>query len=77
MPLPWPLVQFALNFLEELLRDVREVGALGNVLTDELEDIQQSPSLYIRPPVLQRSDTAATLLNTSFLNLFCGQTAPM
>lgn len=35
MPLPWPLVQFALNFLEELLRDVREVGPLGDVLTDE------------------------------------------
>ena len=35
MPLPRPFVQFALNFFEELLRDVREVGTLGNVLTDE------------------------------------------
>ena len=35
MPFPWPLVQFALNFFEELLRDVRKVGTLGNVLTDE------------------------------------------
>ena len=35
MPLPRPLVQFALNFFKELLRDVCEVGTLGNVLTDE------------------------------------------
>lgn len=35
MPLPRSLVQFALNFFKELLRDVREVGILGNVLTDE------------------------------------------
>ena len=35
MPLPWPFVQFALNFFKELLRDVREVRALGDILTDE------------------------------------------
>ena len=35
MPLPRPLVQFALNFFKELLRDVREVGTLGDILTDE------------------------------------------
>ena len=35
MPLPRPFVQFALNFVKELLRDVCEVGTLGNVLTDE------------------------------------------
>lgn len=35
MPLPRPFVQFALNFFKELLRDVCEVGTLGNVLTDE------------------------------------------
>lgn len=33
---PWPLVQFALNLFEELLRDVREIGTFGNVLTDSL-----------------------------------------
>ena len=35
MPLSRPLIQFALHFFEELLRDVREIGALGNILTDE------------------------------------------
>lgn len=35
MPLPRSLVQFALNFFKELLRDVCEVGTLGNILTDE------------------------------------------
>ena len=35
MPLPRPLVQFALNFFKELLRDVREVRALGDILTNE------------------------------------------
>ena len=35
MPFPRPLVQFALNFFKELLRDICEVGTLGNVLTDE------------------------------------------
>lgn len=35
MPFPRPLVQFAINFFKELLRDICEVGTLGNVLTDE------------------------------------------
>ena len=35
MSLSRSLVQFALHFFEELLRDVREVGALGDILTDE------------------------------------------
>ena len=35
MSLPRPLVQFAFHFFEELLCDVREVGALGDILTDE------------------------------------------
>ena len=35
MPLPRPLVQFALNLFEELLRDVRKIGSLGDILTDE------------------------------------------
>lgn len=35
MSLPRSFVQFALNFFEKLLRDVREVRALGDILTDE------------------------------------------
>ena len=35
MSLPRSFVQFALNFFKELLRDVREVRALGDILTDE------------------------------------------
>ena len=35
MPLPRSFVQFALNFFKELLRDVREVGTIGDILTDE------------------------------------------
>lgn len=35
MSLPRSFVQFALNFFEKPLRDVREVRALGDILTDE------------------------------------------
>ena len=35
MPLPRSLVQFALNFFKKLLRDICEVGTLGDILTDE------------------------------------------
>ena len=50
MPLPWPLVQFALNFFEELLRDVREVGTLGNVLTDEPVGVFVGSTLLVPTP---------------------------
>ena len=45
MPLPRSLVQFALNFFKELLRDVCEVGTLGNVLTDESVGVLVGPAL--------------------------------
>ena len=35
MSLSRSLVQFAFHFFEELLSDVREIGALGDILTDE------------------------------------------
>ena len=47
MPLPRPFVQFALNFFEELLRDVREVGTLGNVLTDEYVGVLVGSALLV------------------------------
>ena len=51
MSLPRSFVQFALNFFEKILRDVREVRALGDILTDESVGVFVGSSLpgMVRP----------------------------
>ena len=60
MPLPWPFVQFAFNFFKELLRDVREVGTLGNVLTDESVGILVGPALLVPSATMPQMRTAVS-----------------
>ena len=45
MPLPRPLVQFALNFLQKLLCDICEVGTLGDILTNKSVGVLVGSSL--------------------------------